>query len=341
MTILKENWKELIKPSSISVNYKDTEKKIAEIIIEPLERGYGLTLGNALRRVLLSSIRGFAVTSVKIDGVLHEFSFIKGVKEDVVDIIMNIKSLVIMKDSSNSSTIRLSADKKGIVTAGDIITGVGVEILNKDLIICTIEDDSAKLNLEMIVESGSGYKPAQMQTKDEQTLGAIAIDAVFSPVKKVTYKVQSARVGHKTDYDKLILEVHTDGTITSEEAIGLAAKIIQNQLEVFINFTVEEEKAVEIQQSEDKVNLNLVKKIDEMELSVRSYNCLKNEGIIYVGDLVSKTEGDMLKLQNFGRKSLTELKDNLKTMNLSFGMKLEKWPLDNVEELSKKRSKMF
>jgi len=341
MTILKENWKELIKPSSISVKYKDAEKKMAKITVEPLERGYGITLGNALRRVLLSSVRGFAVTSIKIDGVLHEYSAIKGIREDVVDIIMNIKSLVIKKDTSNSAVMRLKANKKGIVTAGDIITEGGIEILNKDLVICTIEDDSVKLNMEMVVESGSGYKPAQLNQKEEKSLGTIALDALFSPVKKITYQVQNARVGQKTDYDKLILDIDTDATITPEEAIGLAAKVIQNQLEVFVNFEVPEEDNFDNGEIKDEVNSSLVKKIDEMELSVRSYNCLKNEDIIYVGDLVSKTEGEMLKLQNFGRKSLNELKDNLKLMGLSFGMKLEKWPLDNIEELSKKRSKIF
>jgi len=340
MTILKENWKELIKPSSITTEYKDSEKRKAKIVVEPLERGYGLTLGNALRRVLLSSIRGFAVTSIKIDGVLHEYSVIKGVREDVVDIIMNIKSLIIQKDSSKSATIRLKVAKKGVVTAGDIITENGIEILNKDLVICTIENDDVKLNIEMLVESGSGYRPATLNTDKDKELGVIQVDAVFSPVKKVTYEIQNARVGQKTDYDKLILEVDTDGTINPEEAVGLASKILQDQLKVFINFKVEEEK-VEGESKEDKINANLVKKIDEMELSVRSYNCLKNENIVYIGDLVTKTEGEMLKLQNFGRKSLNELKDNLKAMGLSFGMKLEKWPLDNIEELSKKRSKMF
>jgi DNA-directed RNA polymerase subunit alpha len=341
MTILKENWKELIKPSSISVKYKDAEKKIAKITVEPLERGYGITLGNALRRVLLSSIRGFAVTSVKIDGVLHEYDKIKGIREDVVDIIMNIKSLIIRKDTSNSAIIRLTTNKKGVITAGDITTEGGIEILNKDLVICTIEEDKVKLNMEMVVESGSGYKPAQLNQKEEKSLGTISVDALFSPVKKITYEVKNARVGQKTDYDKLILDIDTNGTITPEEAIGLAAKIIQSQMEVFVNFEVSEEESNEEIKEEDKVNSNLVKKIDEMELSVRSYNCLKSENIIYVGDLVSKTEGEMLKLQNFGRKSLNELKDNLRAMGLSFGMKLEKWPLDNIEELSKKRSKIF
>jgi len=340
MTILKENWKDLIKPSSIKVTYEKNNKNHATIDIEPLERGYGNTVGNTLRRVLLSSIRGFAITSIKIDGVLHEYSVINGVREDVIDIIMNVKSLIIKKETSSSCVLRLKANKKGVVTAKDIETENGVEILNKDLVICTIEDSSAAINMEMKVENGVGYVVADWDKKSNLAVGAIAVDALFSPVKRVAYTVKNARIAQRTDYDRLVLEIETDGSINPEDVVGLAAKIIQSQLDVFINFKTPEESDEEIVK-EEKLNPSLFKHIDELELSVRSYNCLKNENIVYVGDLVTKTEAEMLKTSNFGRKSLNELKDNLKVMNLSFGMKLDNWPPKNIEELSKKKKDPF
>jgi DNA-directed RNA polymerase subunit alpha len=336
MTILKENWKELIKPSSLSIKSIE-DRKNSIITVEPLERGFGLTLGNALRRVLLSSIRGFAVTSVKIDGVLHEYSAISGVREDVVDIIMNIKNLIIKKDISSPCTLKLSSKEEGVVYASSIQTENGVEILNGDLPICTIEKGGS-INMEMTVENGAGYSPSELNKKANAPVGTIFVDSIFSPVLRVSYEVKNARINQRTDYDKLVLSVETNGTTTPEEAIGLAAKIIQDQLESFIKF----EMPVDVTEEEvggEELDPNLFKTIDELELSVRSYNCLKNENIKYVGDLVSKTEGEMLKTSNFGRKSLNELKDNLKAMNLSFGMKLTNWPPKNVEEIANKLRK--
>lgn len=310
--------------------------------MEPFERGFGNTLGNALRRVLLSSVAGFAVTSIKIEGVLHEYSVVDGVKEDVLDIIMNVKSLAITKDDSSPCLIKLSSDKAGPVYAGSIETPAGVEIINKDLVICTL-NKGGKIDMQLHVECGKGYVVAEVNKKSERGVGSIAIDAVFSPVKKVSYKVENARVGQITDYDKLILEIDTDGTITPQDALGVAAKILQDQLQVFINFDTSKldiptHKEIDL---EPEFNKNLLKTIDELELSVRSYNCLKNENIIYVGDLVSRSEAEMLKTANFGRKSLNELKENLKAMGLGFGMKLTNWPPKNLEDLLKLKNKEF
>ncbi len=342
MTILKESWQLLTKPSSIVVKegYDNVTKSI--IILEPFERGFGDTLGNALRRVMLSSIAGFAVTSIKIEGVLHEYSAIDGVKEDVLDIIMNIKSLAITKADSAPCVLKLSTNKVGPVYAGCIETPAGVEIINKDLVVCTL-NKGAKIDLQLYVECGKGYVVAESGKKNEHGIGSIALDAVFSPVSRVAYKVENARVGQITDYDKLILEIDTNGTITPQDALGVAAKILQEQLQVFINFDVSKldtptHKEINL---EPEFNKNLLKTIDELELSVRSYNCLKNENIIYVGDLVSRSEGEMLKTANFGRKSLNELKENLKAMGLGFGMKLTNWPPKNLEELLKLKNKEF
>lgn len=342
MTILKESWQILTKPGSIVVKegYDNVTKSI--IVLEPFERGFGNTLGNALRRVMLSSIAGFAVTSIKIEGVLHEYGSIDGVKEDVLDIIMNIKSLAITKEDSSSCVLKLSTNKTGPVYAGSIETPAGVDIVNKDLVICTL-NKGAKIDIQMHVECGKGYVVAEQSKKNEHGVGAIAIDSVFSPVRRVAYKVENARVGQITDYDKLILEIDTNGTITPQDSLGVAAKILQEQLQVFINFDVSKldtpvHKEISL---EPEFNKNLLKTIDELELSVRSYNCLKNENIIYVGDLVSRSEGEMLKTANFGRKSLNELKENLKAMGLGFGMKLTNWPPKNLEELLKLKNKEF
>jgi DNA-directed RNA polymerase subunit alpha len=340
MAILKESWQLLTKPSSINIKegYNNITKSV--IVMEPFARGFGNTLGNALRRVLLSSINGFAVTSVKIEGVLHEYSAIEGVKEDVLDIIMNLKSLAITKNDSAHCVLKLSANKPGPVYAGVIETPAGVEIINKDLLICTL-NKGAKIDLQMSVECGKGYVVAE--SKKSAAVGTIMVDAIFSPVKKVAYKVENARVGQITDFDKLILEIDTNGTITPQDALGVAAKILQDQLQVFINFDVSKADVVPQKEisSEPEFNKNLLKTIDELELSVRSYNCLKNENIIYVGDLVSRSEAEMLKTANFGRKSLNELKENLKDMGLGFGMKLTNWPPKNLDELLKMKNKEF
>lgn len=343
MAILKESWRNLTKPSSIVLKDGYDNVKTSIVVMEPFARGFGNTLGNSLRRVLLSSVTGFAVTSIKIDGIMHEYSIIEGVREDVMDIIMNIKSLAINKDDASSAIIRLVSDKEGPVYAGSIQTPAGVEIINKDLLICTL-NKGARIDIQMTVEHGKGYVVADKSKKgEEKTIGSIAIDAIFSPVKKVSYKVENARVGQITDFDKLIMEIETNGTITPQESLGVAAKILQEQLKIFINFNVEEIDApiVTLKSSEPEFNKNLLKTIDELELSVRSYNCLKNENILYVGDLVSKTEIEMLKTANFGRKSLNELKENLKSMGLAFGMKLVNWPPKNMDDLLKMKNKEF
>lgn len=343
MAILKESWHSLTKPSSIVLKsgYNNVTKSV--VVMEPFARGFGATLGNALRRVLLSSINGFAVTSVKIEGVLHEYGSIEGVKEDVLDIIMNLKSLAITKDSSSSCVLKLSVNKSGPVYAGAIEVPAGVEIINKDLLICTL-NKGAKINMQMNVEAGNGYVVAEQNKKLESSVGTIAVDAVFSPIKNVAYKVENARVGQVTDLDKLVMEIDTNGAISPQDALGVAAKILQDQLQVFISFDVEKVDTVVLHKeadSEPEFNKNLLKTIDELELSVRSYNCLKNENIIYVGDLVSRTEAEMLKTANFGRKSLNELKDNLKAMSLGFGMKLVNWPPKNIDDLLKMKNKEF
>lgn len=341
MGILKESWGILTKPSLVALKegYNDFTNSV--IVLEPFERGFGNTLGNSLRRVLLSCVAGFAVTSVKIDGVLHEYTSIDGVEEDVIDIIMNIKSLAITKDSSEPCVIRLTSDRPGPVYAGSIDLPAGVDIINKDLLICTL-NEGVKIDIQMNVECGKGYVVADSSKKDK-TVGLIAVDSIFSPVKRVAYKVENARVGQVTDYDKLIFEIETNGSITPADALATAAKILQDQLSVFINFDVdamdnEVKKDIDI---EPDFNRNLLKTIEELELSVRSYNCLKNENITYVGDLVIRTEAEMLKTANFGRKSLNELKENLKSMSLSFGMKLVNWPPKNLDELLKIKNKEF
>jgi len=342
MAILKENWSTLTKPTSITLKegYNNLTKSV--IIMEPFARGFGNTLGNSLRRVLLSSINGFAVTSVRIEGVMHEYATIDGIKEDVLDIIMNLKGLAIVKDDPTPSILKLSVNKPGQVYAGSIELPSGVDILNKDHLICTLSK-GAKIDMTFIVEYGRGYCSPESDRKIDNSIGSIKVDSVFSPVKKVAYKVENARVGQITDYDKLILEIDTNGTITPQDSLAIAAKILQDQLQCFINFDVSKidvpvEKEIVI---EPEFNKNLLKTIEELELSVRSYNCLKNENIIYVGDLVVKTEIEMLKTANFGRKSLNELKDNLKSMGLSFGMKLTNWPPKNIEELLKIKNKEF
>lgn len=331
---LNKNWSSLIKPSKLVVNKDGGDINISKIVIEPLENGFGLTIGNALRRILLSSLQGSAITSVKIPGVVHEFSAIPGVKEDVVDVILNLKSVVVKMHVADKKTLRLSAVGPCEVTAGMIESNHDVEILNPDYVICTLARGST-LEMELVVETGKGYVPAQHSKEKEIPIGVILMDALFSPVKSVAYKVENTRVGQVTDYDKLILTVETDGSITPEMAVALAARIMQDQLQLFITFDeVEEEKEEQIE--ELPFNPVLLKKVDELELSVRSQNCLKNDNIVYIGDLVSKTEGEMLKTPNFGRKSLNEIKEILSSFNLKFGMDIDGWPPENLENLAKK-----
>jgi DNA-directed RNA polymerase subunit alpha len=333
--ILNKNWQDLIKPSKLNVETKGNEGTRATIVAEPLERGFGMTLGVALRRILLSSLQGAAVTSIKIDGVLHEFSAIPGVREDVTSIILNIKDLKLKAHSADRKRMYLRANQAGEVTAGMIQADADVEIINKDLVICTL-DKGANLNMELMVEIGKGYVPASRNRNEDAPIGVIPVDSLFSPVLNVAYKVENARVGQQTDYDKLILDVTTDGSITPDDAVALAARILQDQLRLFINFEdapMAEERG---ERSELPFSPYLLKKVDELELSVRSANCLKNDNIVYIGDLVQKTESEMLKTPNFGRKSLTEIKEVLQGMGLRFGMDVQGWPPENIEELARR-----
>lgn len=332
MVQLSKNWNELIKPSKLVVN--SINNNLAEFVVEPLETGFALTLGNALRRVLMSSLQGAAITSIKIDGVVHEFSSIPGVKEDVADIILNFKSVVVQMHVTEKKKLSINAVGPCVVTAGMIETGHDVSILNPQQIICTLAE-GASVNMELTCQTGKGYiSSAQMRTSDDP-IGLIPIDALFSPVKKVFYKIDNTRVGQMTDYDKLTLTVETNGVVSPELAVGLAARIIQDQMQLFVSF--EEEKEDESEQVEElKFDPNLLRKVDELELSVRSQNCLKNDNIVYIGDLVIKSENEMLKTPNFGRKSLNEIKDVLSSMNLNFGMTIPEWPPEKIEELAKK-----
>jgi len=338
--VIQNNWHELIKPSKLDIVPGTDPARTATIVAEPLERGFGLTLGNALRRVLLSSLQGSAVTSVQIDGVLHEFSSIPGVREDVTDIVLNIKSMGLRMSCDGPKRITLSANKPGEVTAAMIETGPDIEIMDPDQVICTL-DKGAKLSLEMTVEQGKGYVAATHSRPEDAPIGLIPVDAIYSPVRKVSYKVDNARVGQITDHDKLSLELTTNGSVSPDDAVALAARILQDQLQLFINF--EEPKAEMAAEVKEELpfNKNLLRKVDELELSVRSANCLKNDNIIYIGDLVLKTETDMLRTPNFGRKSLNEIKEVLAQMGLHLGMEITNWPPENIEDMAKKLEDPF
>ena len=329
-----KNWKSLIKPGKLDVSLSE-DKSYAKIIAEPLEKGYGLTLGNSLRRILLSSIRGTAVTAIQIDGVLHEFTSIKGVREDVTDIVLNIKSLALKSTSEGAKKLILDAKGPGVIKASNITPVNEIEILNPDLIICNL-DENTHFHMEMVVGNGKGYVSADLNKPEEPPLGLIPIDSLFSPVKKVSYSVSTAREGKALDYDKLIMEVETNGSISAEDAIAYSARIFQDQLSMFVNFDEPQEVAITETPKEPEFNRNLLRKVDELELSVRSMNCLKNDNIIYIGDLVQKSEGEMLRTPNFGRKSLNEIKEILNGMSLYLGMEIPNWPPDNIAELSKK-----
>ena len=329
-----KNWKSLIKPGKLDVNLSE-DKSYAKVIAEPLEKGYGLTLGNSLRRILLSSIRGTAVTAIQIDGVLHEFTSIKGVREDVTDIVLNVKSLALKSNSEGSKKLILDAKGPGVIKASNITPVNEIEILNPDLVICNL-DENTNFHMEMTVGSGKGYVPADLNKPEEPPLGLIAIDSLFSPVKKVSYSVSTAREGKALDYDKLTMEVETNGSISAEDALAYSARIFQDQLAMFVNFDEPQEVAITETPKEPEFNRNLLRKVDELELSVRSMNCLKNDNIIYIGDLVQKSEGEMLRTPNFGRKSLNEIKEILNGMSLYLGMEIPNWPPDNIAELSKK-----
>ena len=338
--MIQKNWQELIKPNKLDINPGVDPGRQATIVAEPLERGFGLTLGNALRRILLSSLQGAAVTSIQVDGVLHEFSSIPGVREDVTDIVLNIKSMGLRMEAQGPKRMTLKAEGPCAVTAGMIETGADIEVMDPDLVLCHLDRDG-KLNMELTVESGKGYVPATQNRAEDSPIGLIPIDAVFSPVRKVAYKVDNTRVGQVTDHDKLSLNITTNGAVTPEDAVALAARILQDQLQLFINFEEPEHAREEAQQEDLPFNKNLLRKVDELELSVRSANCLKNDNIIYIGDLVQKTEADMLRTPNFGRKSLNEIKEVLASMGLHLGMEITAWPPENIEELAKKLEDPF
>ena len=332
--MLQKNWLELIKPQKMKVDIEEENAHKGEIIAEPLERGFGLTLGNALRRVLLSSLQGAAITSIKVKGAVHEFTTIPGVKEDLTDIILNLKSIPIRVHSPGARKMYIKAKGPGEIRAGNFETDSDTDIIEPDQIIMTL-DSNADVEIEADVQTSKGYLSAEIAEDENKSIGEIRLDAMFSPVKKVTYRVENSRVGQVTDYDKLILNVETNGVITPDDAIALAARILQDQLQPFINF---DEPEVEVEKSSQEklpFNPNLLKKVEELELSVRSANCLKNDNIVYIGDLVQKTETEMLRTPNFGRKSLNEIKEVLQQMDLILGTAVPDWPPENIEELAK------
>ena len=331
---ISQNWKALIKPGKLNVKSNE-DKSMTTVVAEPLEKGYALTIGNSLRRILLSSIRGSAITALQIDGVLHEFTSIKGVREDVTDIVLNVKSLSIQVLSEETKKLVLDVKGPGAIRAKDIQPNADVKILNPDLILCHL-DENTKFHMELIASTGKGYQPAEKNKKEDAPLGLISIDSLFSPVKKVSYTVENAREGKSLDYDKLIMNVETDGSLAAEDAVAYAARIFQDQLSLFVNFDEPAEIEKKTQTTELQFNKNLLRKVNELELSVRSMNCLKNDNIIYIGDLVQKTESEMLRTPNFGRKSLNEIKEVLNSMSLYLGMEIPNWPPDNIVELSKK-----
>ncbi|OJU49500.1 MAG: DNA-directed RNA polymerase subunit alpha [Mesorhizobium sp. 61-13] len=331
--MIQKNWQELIKPNKVEFSSK--KKTLTTLVAEPLERGFGLTLGNALRRVLLSSLRGAAVTAVQIDGVLHEFSSIGGVREDVTDIVLNIKEIAIKMEGDGPKRMVVRKQGPGAVLAGDIQTVGDVEILNPEHVICTL-DEGAEIRMEFTVDTGKGYVPAERNRAEDAPIGLIPVDSLYSPVKKVSYKVENTREGQVLDYDKLTMTIETDGSVTGEDAVAFAARILQDQLALFVNFDEPQKEVATEAVTELAFNPALLKKVDELELSVRSANCLKNDNIVYIGDLIQKTEAEMLRTPNFGRKSLNEIKEVLAAMGLHLGMEVPDWPPENIEDLAKR-----
>jgi len=332
--IIDKNWKALIKPNKLVITSNE-DKSTASVVAEPLEKGFGQTLGNALRRILLSSVQGAAVTAIQIDGVLHEFSSIKGVREDVTDIVLNVKNLAIKSSVNSPKKIILDVKGPKEVKAKDITLAAEIEILNPEQVICNL-DEKTNFHMELIVDTGKGYVPSTKNKNEDSPLGLIAVDSLFSPVKKVSYTVENTRAGSALDYDKLAMSIETNGTVDAEDAIAYAARIFQDQLAMFVNFEDPQEVVKEVKSTEPEFNKNLLKRVEELELSVRSMNCLKNDNIIYIGDLVQKTEPEMLRTPNFGRKSLNEIKEVLSNMSLYLGMEIPNWPPDNIAEMSKK-----
>ncbi|MDR6851204.1 DNA-directed RNA polymerase subunit alpha [Sphingomonas sp. BE123] len=347
MSVNAKNWQELKKPNGLEKKGGDGKRK-ATFVAEPLERGFGLTLGNALRRVLLSSLQGAAVTSIKIENVLHEFSSLAGVREDVTDLVLNVKQIALKMQGEGAKRLQLSATGPAEVKAGDIAVSGDIEVMNPELVLCHL-DDGATLNMELVADTGKGYVPASANRPADAPIGLIPVDALYSPVRQVSYKVENTRVGQELDYDKLSLSIETDGTVTPEDALAYAARILQDQLALFVHFDdsaitrtsapvglAAQASAAEGSSDTATINRYLLKKVDELELSVRSANCLKNDNIIYIGDLVQKTEAEMLRTPNFGRKSLNEIKEVLSSMGLRLGMEIPGWPPENIEEMAKK-----
>ncbi|MBN8817395.1 MAG: DNA-directed RNA polymerase subunit alpha [Sphingomonas sp.] len=347
MTVNIKNWQELKKPNGLEIKASGDPKRRATFVAEPLERGFGLTLGNALRRVLLSSLQGAAVTAIKIENVLHEFSSLAGVREDVTDIVLNVKQIALKMEGDGPRRLQLSATGPTEVKAGDIAVTGDIAVMNPDLVICHL-DEGASFNMELTVDSGKGYVPAVNNRPADAPIGLIPVDALYSPVRQVAYKVENARIGQELDYDRLNLTVETDGTVSPEDAVAYAARILQDQLQLFVHFEDALPSAMpssgagagasseEGEGDTNQINRYLLKKVDELELSVRSANCLKNDNIIYIGDLVQKTEAEMLRTPNFGRKSLNEIKEVLSSMGLRLGMDIPGWPPENIEEIAKK-----
>ncbi|MFC3173325.1 DNA-directed RNA polymerase subunit alpha [Novosphingobium bradum] len=345
MTVNIKNWQELKKPNNLDIKPGNDPKRRATFVAEPLERGFGLTLGNALRRVLLSSLQGAAITSIKIENVLHEFSSLAGVREDVTDIVLNVKQIALRMQGEGPKRLQLSATGPAEVKAGDIAVTGDIEVMNKDLVICHL-DEGATLNMELTADTGKGYVPAVSNRPVDAPIGLIPVDSLYSPVRQVSYKVDNARIGQELDYDKLSLSIETDGTVTPEDAVAYAARILQDQLALFVHFEdvaptgaspmIGMAAAPAEEGDTNQLNRYLLKKVDELELSVRSANCLKNDNIIYIGDLVQKTEAEMLRTPNFGRKSLNEIKEVLSSMGLRLGMDIPGWPPENIEEMAKK-----
>ncbi len=324
--MMSRNWRDLIRPKAIHIEQESASDSYGKFTCEPLERGFGITIGNSLRRVLLASLQGAAITAVRMEGALHEFTTIPDVVEDVTDIILNLKEVVFKAESPRAYSVRLDKEGPGVVTARDIQTSEGLKVLNPDHVIATL-DKKGPLSMELTVNVGRGYVPAERNKTPTMALGTIPIDALFSPIRKVNYTVQNARVGQQTDYDKLVLEVWTNGAVRPADAVAFAAKILKEQLAIWINFEESEEASYSVPGSdEEPLNENLFRSVDELELSVRSANCLQNASITLIGELVQKSEQDMLKTKNFGRKSLKEIKEILATMGLQLGMKLDNWP---------------
>jgi len=332
---IQRNWQELIKPTKLDFVSDSGNSRSASVVAEPLERGYGLTLGNALRRVLLSSLQGAAVTAIQIDGVLHEFSSVPGVREDITDFVLNVKEIALRMGGEGPKRLTLQKQGPGAVLAGDIKVSGDIEVLNPELVLCHL-DDGAEINIEFTVNTGKGYVPADRNRPDDAPIGFIPVDALFSPVRRVSYKVDATRAGESLDKDKLTLTIETNGAITPEDAVAYAARILQDQLSVFVNFEEPTKEKAADSVPELAFNPALLKKVDELELSVRSANCLKNDNIVYIGDLIQKTEAEMLRTPNFGRKSLNEIKEVLAQMGLHLGMDVPNWPPENIDDLAKR-----